>query len=90
MNITKITATEIYKRNGKFKGFRYDAHFADGHVEVARACATRLYDFAFQYSYKANYSGKSGLAPYFCFGKRDARDNAIATFPIQVEHVAAG
>lgn len=68
MTITKITATELTKRDGSFKGYRYDAHLDDGTIEVARASATRLYENAFQYGWKANGAGKSGIAPYFCFG----------------------
>jgi hypothetical protein len=80
--ITKITATEILKKNGSLKGYRYDACFDDGTIQIARASATRLYDFAFQYDEKVNGSGKSGLAPYFCFGKKTP--NLYGCTPIKV------
>lgn len=73
MTITKITATKLYKRSGAFKGYRYDAIFEDGSVKVARASATRLYLNAYRYDAPVNGSGKSGLAPYFCFGKQAPR-----------------
>lgn len=102
MTITKITATETFKKNGSFKGYRYDAHFADGHTEIARASATRLYDFAFQFSAAVNGSartvergGKGGIAPYFLFGKKapsqaisaGASHAPIATFKIDARSV---
>ena len=85
MTITKITATRLYMRNGDLKGWRYDAHLEDGTVQVARACATRLYVNAYQYKDEVNGSGKSGLAPYVLFGKRayPGAGQPIATYVVE-------
>ena len=82
-NIIKITAEENRKRNGELKGYKYIAHFADGSTAVARANATRLYANAFQYKDKVNFSGKSGLAPFFCFGKKAPYEGCEKTYPIE-------
>jgi hypothetical protein len=86
--ITKITGTPILKRNGSIKGYRYDAHFDDGTIRIARASATRLYDFAFQYDKEVNGSGKTGLARSFCFGKK--APNLYGCTPIKVFTVVLG
>ena len=92
--ITKITATRMTKRDGSFKGFRYDAHFEDGTVQVARACATRLYVNAYQYDAAVcgSQPDKAKLASYFLFGKKQpacaitggVAYEPIATYPIEV------
>ena len=86
-DIYQVTATELRTRYGKFKGWRYDARFVDGRIEVARAKATRFYAHAFLFPGEVNGSATGGtLAARFLFGNRPTANTpipAIATFNVQ-------
>ena len=86
-DIVEVYATELFKRNGERKGYRYTALLADGSKVIVRGHATRLYEKAFLYDHFVA-TGKVGLASAFSFGKNPTTSGSaqvIVTFPIMLE-----
>ena len=80
--VTRVTATQILKRNGELAGYRYAAELADGTEEVVREKATRLYANAFRFNFTDSQKDVSAWA----FGKKPPAIDELPsfTYPIQV------
>ena len=93
--ITKVTATRLFKKDGREKGWLYTAHvgvYADidddqpiGTAPVRLRLARRLYEFAYQYEAEVQGNASPGLSQHFCFGKRPPQGlgTPIQTFTIE-------